>query len=83
MREGNDPRSARLPNPVSAAGIGSSIGKDFEAPDWTPLKRLIGDQYCAFMWMWREFGIEFKCEAPHFRLNVKLPEMWSWRAEVA
>jgi hypothetical protein len=35
------------------------MGKDFENPDWTPLKRVIGDQCGQFMWMWREFGIEF------------------------
>ena len=35
------------------------MGNEFERPDWTPLKGLIGNQCCEFMWMRRERGIEF------------------------
>jgi hypothetical protein len=33
--------------------------KIFEPPEWKPLERLVGPEGCgAFMWMWREAGIE-------------------------
>ena len=35
------------------------MGKEFDRPDWTPLKRLIGNHCCDFMWMWRQGEIQF------------------------
>jgi hypothetical protein len=37
MPERDDSGSPGLPNPLSAASVGSSMGKDLERPDWTPL----------------------------------------------
>ena len=48
-----------MPNPLQTVGVGSSMSKEFEGPDWTPLERLTGSRCCQFMWMWREGGIEF------------------------
>lgn len=33
---------------------------EFEAPNWAPLEAKGGPELCCeFMWMWRQFGIEF------------------------
>ena len=33
---------------------------NFESPNWKPLEKLVGPNGCgAFMWMWREAGVEF------------------------
>ena len=48
-----------MPNPLQTVGVGRSMDKEFERPDWTPLERLIGNRCCQFMWMWRQGGIQF------------------------
>lgn len=33
--------------------------KNFQSPNWKPLEKVVGPDGCeAFMWMWREGGIE-------------------------
>jgi hypothetical protein len=54
-----------MPDPLQAVGVGRSMDKEFERPDWTPLEWLIGNGCSQFMWMWRQGGIESISTSTH------------------